>query len=202
MEPRRYLILADDLCQPGSKTAQGLLRYGHDDVVAVIDSTYAGKRVGSLLRAVRHDVPIIASYSEAAGRGANALLVGVATDGGRLPAGFRSDILAAIDDGMEIVSGLHELLRDDVEFVARARRSGAKLWDVRVPTFENRIFSGRAYDVPQTVVLAVGSDCAVGKMTAMLEIERAAKRAEARAQFVATGQTGILIAGKELRSTT
>ncbi len=193
---RRYLILADDLGSVASKTAQGVLRYGHDEVVAVIDAQNAGKRASDLLPSVRHDAPILASYSEAAGLGADALLVGVAPDGGNLPNTFRSAILAAIDAGMEIVSGLHELLGNDAEFATRAKQSGATLWDVRVPTAAHKIFSGRAYSVPQTVVLTVGSDCAVGKMTATLEIERAAKRARVNAQFVATGQTGILIAGK------
>lgn len=193
---RRYLILADDLCDVASKTAQGVLRYGHDDVVAVIDARNAGRRTSDLLLSVRHDAPIIASFAEAADSGANALLVGVAPDGGTLPSAFRSDILAAIDAGMQVVSGLHELLSNDAEFVAHAKRSGATLWDVRVPTAAPTIFSGRAYTVPQTVVLTVGSDCAVGKMTATLEIERAAKRARVNAEFVATGQTGILIAGK------
>jgi uncharacterized NAD-dependent epimerase/dehydratase family protein len=192
---RRYLVLADDLRAPASKTAQGLLRYGRDDVVAVIDPVHAGERTSGILPAIAHDVPIVASFAQAAPLRADALLVGVATDGGRLPTAFRPAILAAIDAGMEIVSGLHELLVDDAEFVAHAKRSGAKLWDVRVPHFKNRIFNGSAYAVPQTVVLAVGSDCAVGKMTAMLEIERAAHRARARARFVATGQTGILVAG-------
>ncbi len=193
---RRYLILTDDLCDVASKTAQGVLRYGHDDVVAVIDAKNAGKRTSDLLLSVRHDSPILASFLEAADLDANALLVGIAPDGGTLPSTFRSAILAAIDAGMEIVSGLHELLSHDAEFVARAKRSGARLWDVRVPTGVPKVFSGRAYGVPQTVVLTVGSDCAVGKMTATLEIERAAKRARVNAQFVATGQTGILIAGK------
>jgi uncharacterized NAD-dependent epimerase/dehydratase family protein len=193
---RRYLILTDDLNNVASKTAQGVLRYGHDDVVAVIDAANAGKRVSDLLPSVRHDAPILENFSEAASLGASSLLIGVAPDGGTLPSTFRSAILAAIDAGMEIVSGLHELLKNDTEFVTHAKRSGARLWDVRVPTEVPKIFSGRAYRVPQTVVLTVGSDCAVGKMTATLEIERAAKRAHVNAQFVATGQTGILIAGK------
>jgi uncharacterized NAD-dependent epimerase/dehydratase family protein len=124
------------------------------------------------------------------------LLIGVATEGGHLPPAMRPTLLAAIDAGLEIVNGLHEFLRDDPEVVERAKRSGARLWDVRIPPEDIPLFSGAAYDVRSQVVLAIGSDCAVGKMTAMLEVERSAKAQGARIEFLATGQTGILIAGK------
>lgn len=194
---RRYAILTEGmLTGSNGKTAHGVLRYRSDAVAAVIDSSYAGKRVDEILPWLGSRAPIVASLNEAMAYGPNALLVGVATEGGHLPPALRPALLAAIDAGLEIVSGLHEFLRDDPEIVARAKRSGARLWDVRTPPENIPLFSGAAYHVPSLVVLAIGSDCAVGKMTAMLEVERAAKAEGALIEFLATGQTGILIAGK------
>lgn len=193
----RYAILTEGLLTgTNGKTAHGVLRYRSDAVVAVIDSSYAGKRVDEVLPWLESRAPIVASLDEAMAYAPTALLIGVATEGGHLPPAMRPTLLAAIDAGLEIVNGLHEFLRDDEEVVARAKRSGARLWDVRIPPDDIPLFSGAAYDVPAQVVLAIGSDCAVGKMTAMLEVERAAKADGARIDFVATGQTGILIAGK------
>jgi len=196
VESRRYAILTEGrLTGVYGKTAHGMLRFRTAEVVAVVDSTLAGRRMSDVLPVLGSDAPIVATVAEALTYQPNALLVGVATDGGRLPRELRGSILAAAIEGLDIVSGLHELLRDDVEIAEAAARSGARLWDVRVPPADIPLFSGAAYEARACVVLAVGSDCAVGKMTAMLEIERAARDAGARAEFLATGQTGMMIAG-------
>ena len=171
------------------------MRYGKDNVVAVIDTTAAGRRVNELHPHVRCDAPVVASVAEALEYSPTSLLIGVANAGGFLPTAFRPRVLDAIEARLEIVSGLHEFLADDPEFSGRAKRTGAQFWDVRRPPEPIPIFSGAAYSVPQVVVLAVGSDCAIGKMTVMLELERAGRAAGARPEFVATGQTGIMIAG-------
>jgi uncharacterized NAD-dependent epimerase/dehydratase family protein len=195
--PRRYAILTEGLLVGmHGKTAHGVLRYRDDAVAAVIDSQYAGKRVDEVLPALGSRAPVVASLEEAMKFEPNALLVGVATSGGKMPSALRTTVLQAIDAGLEIVNGLHECLKDDPEIVTRAQKSGARLWDVRIPPDDIPLFSGAAYNVSSQVVLAIGSDCAVGKMTAMLEVERAAKEEGASIEFVATGQTGILIAGK------
>jgi uncharacterized NAD-dependent epimerase/dehydratase family protein len=194
---RRYTVLTEGfLTDRHAKTAHGVMQYGRDDVVAIVDSTYAGKNALDIMPHLGRSSPIVASVREALAFEPTALLLGVATAGGIVPPAFRTKVLLAIDAGLEIVSGLHQFLNDDAEFVARARSSGSTLWDVRRPPDDIPLFSGAAYHVPQTVVLAVGSDCAIGKMTVMLELERAGRKAGARAEFVATGQTGILIAGK------
>jgi len=194
---RRYAILTEGfLTDRHAKTAHGVMQYGRDEVVAVIDSTYAGKNAMDVTPHLGRSCPIVSTMREAIALEPTSLLLGVATAGGVVPPAFRIQILDAIDSGVEIVSGLHEFLSDDAELVARAKASGAKLWDVREVPGGIQLFSGEAYRVPQTVVLAVGSDCAIGKMTVMLELERAGRAAGARPEFVATGQTGILIAGK------
>ena len=165
----RYAILTEGLLTgTNGKTAHGVLRYRSEAVAAGIDSTYAGKRVDEVLPWLGSRAPIVASLDEAMAYAPNALLIGVATEGGHLPPAMRPTLLAAVDAGLEIVNGLHEFLRDDEEVVARAKRSGARLWDVRIPPDDIPLFSGAAYDVAAQVVLAIGSDCAVGKMTAML----------------------------------
>lgn len=195
--PRRYIIVTDGyLLNRHAKTAHGMLRYTEDEIVAVIDRGHAGKDVADVLPALHRRAPILASVKEALPFGPTSLLVGVATAGGILPPQFRAHVLDAIDAGLEIVSGLHQLLRDDPEFVALAQKKGARLWDVRLPPASIPLFSGAAYRVPQIVALAVGSDCAVGKKSVMIELQRAAFAAGDRAEFVATGQTGVMISGR------
>jgi uncharacterized NAD-dependent epimerase/dehydratase family protein len=196
-ERRRYVVLTEGfITDRHAKTAFGVMRYGSDEVVAVVDSSAAGKTVSDLHPHLRCRAPIVATVAEALRFGPTSLLVGVANAGGFLPPAFRPRILEAIDAGLEIVSGLHEFLTEDAEFCAHAGASGAKLWDVRRPPDGIPLFSGAAYRVPQVVVLAVGSDCAIGKMTVMLELAEAGRAAGAHPEFVATGQTGIMIAGK------
>lgn len=193
---RRYAVLTEGfLGDPTScKTAYGVMRFRPEEIAVVVDSTCAGKRVSEAAPSLRCDAPIVSSIEEALAYSPTSLLIGVATHGGALPPELRAFVLRAIDAGLEIVNGLHEFLNDDAELAERAAKTGARLWDVRavgpVP-----LFTGAAYNVRQGIVLAVGSDCAVGKMTALLEIERAARELGARAEFVATGQTGIMIAG-------
>jgi uncharacterized NAD-dependent epimerase/dehydratase family protein len=195
---RRYVALTDGFLadRHHAKTAHGVLRYSQDEVVAIVDPAYAGMRLSDVVPGLGRDAPIVAGIREALAFSPTSLLIGIAISGGRMPEQFRRHVLAAIDAGLEIVNGLHEFLSDDEEFVAHARASGARLWDVRRVPPDIPLFSGAAYRVPQVVVLAVGSDCSVGKMTVMLELARAARAAGDSAEFVATGQTGIMIAGR------
>jgi len=195
---RRYVALTEGHLQDAhhAKTAHGVLRYSSDDVVAVVDSAHAGRTLRNVLPELDRDAPIVSTIREALAFSPTSLLVGVAVSGGALPKQFRAHVLDAIDAKLEIVNGLHQFVSEDAEFVARAKASGARLWDVRKTPETIPLFSGAAYHVPQVVVLAVGSDCAVGKMSAMLELAAAARAASERAEFVATGQTGIMIAGK------
>jgi uncharacterized NAD-dependent epimerase/dehydratase family protein len=191
---RRYAILAADRFATDAKTAHGVIAYGSDDVVAVIDPLCAGKRVLEVLPHLHRDAPIVASVEEALAFAPTSLLIGTAPKGGSLPASWRAEILRALEAKLEIVSGLHDMLGEDPELATAAQYSGATIWDVRKPP-DTPIFSGAAYSVKAPTVLFVGNDCAVGKMTVALELCNAALRAGKRAEFVATGQTGIMIAG-------
>ena len=191
---RRYAILAPDRFKSDAKTAHGVIRYGSDEVVAVIDPSNAGRRVREVLGYLDSEAPIVASVAEALEFSPNALLIGTAPKGGGLPPAWRSAILEAIGARLEIVSGLHEMLDEDREFRVAARAAGTAIWDVREPP-DVPLFSGDVYAIAPPVLLTVGNDCAVGKMTVSLELVRAANAAGRNARFVPTGQTGVLIAG-------
>jgi uncharacterized NAD-dependent epimerase/dehydratase family protein len=131
----------------------------------------------------------------AAGGGATAVLVGIAPLGGRLPDEWRAWLRVAIERRLEIWSGLHSFISDDAELGPLARRLDVRILDARKPPPNLPIADGRAGAVDAYVVHAVGSDCNVGKMTAMLEVRNALAKDGQRARFVATGQTGIFIEG-------
>lgn len=197
MTERSWVVLTDGYTTSrNAKTAHGVLRYARDPVAAVLDSENAGSSMGALMPELGSDAPVVADLTRARELGATSLLLGVATPGGWIPDHWRTWVEEAVDAGMEIANGLHRFLNSDAELVERAARSGARLWDVRQPPDDLPLFTGKSLDIRQKTVLTVGSDCAVGKMTASLELGGSAARAGVPAEFVATGQTGILIAGK------
>jgi uncharacterized NAD-dependent epimerase/dehydratase family protein len=191
---RRYAILALERFAGDAKTAHGVIAYGSDETVAVIDPACAGRRVRDVLPHLQSDAPIVASVEEALAFAPTSLLIGTAPMGGALPPQWRAAVLAAIAAKLEIVSGLHDILGHDPEFAGAARDASTTIWDVREPP-KVPLFSGDVYDVKQPVLLLVGNDCAVGKMTVALELARAAREQGQSAEFVPTGQTGIMIAG-------
>ncbi len=192
---RRYLILAEgQFGEPGSKTAMGVIKYGRDDVVAVLDSTRAGRDVSEWL-GQEHAAPVVATLAEALPLGPSALLIGTAPQGGKIPPAWRAIIADAIVHGLDVVSGLHEFVSDDPEFTSLAAAHGVELIDHRRPPERHEVAIGRKHGPAKRVVLLVGTDCAVGKMTVALELRRAAQDAGLAAVFVPTGQTGIMIEG-------
>jgi uncharacterized NAD-dependent epimerase/dehydratase family protein len=185
---RGYVILAEGrFANRHAKTAHGLIRYGKDGVAAVIDSILAGRSVREVMPELERDAPIVGSLEEALEHSPTSVLVGLAPAGGRLPEEWMETLRRAADAGLEIVSGLHQRLAPLFP--------GEKVWDVREPPEGIPLFSGEAFGVGPKVALTVGTANAIGKMTATLEIERAARAAGVSAEFVATGQTGIVIAG-------
>lgn len=191
---RRYAVLAPNCFAQNAKTAHGVIRYSTDETVAVIDPSLAGKRVRDAVPYLDCDAPIVADVAQALHYEPTSLLIGTAPKGGKLPPDWRAQVLAAIEARLEIVNGLHDMFAEDPQFASAAQTYGARIWDVRRPP-DVPLFTGEAYGVHAPVALAVGNDCAVGKMTVMLELARAAKDLGKRAEFVATGQTGIMIAG-------
>jgi uncharacterized NAD-dependent epimerase/dehydratase family protein len=193
----RFLILADGQFDPlSSKTANSCIRYFPERIVAVLDRGQAGRTVQEVL-GYGGAIPVVGDLVDgiARGAGATAVLVGIAPAGGRLPDEWRGWLRQAITRGLEVWSGLHTFIGDDPELGALARERGVRILDVRRPPPDLPVADGRAADVDALVVLAVGSDCNVGKMTAQLQLRDALVRRGHRTSFVATGQTGIFIEG-------
>lgn len=176
-----------------AKMAEGILRYGANPAVAVIDSTKAGQRVRDV-SAVDSDVPIVATVEDAISHGAEVLVLGTATSGGRVPSEWMEMLERAVGHGLSIVNGMHDQLAPSL---GKALAPGQWIWDIRTPQGElPDIAMARASQLTNTRVLMVGTDMAVGKMTAGLEIDRALRAAGANSVFLATGQTGIAITGR------
>jgi uncharacterized NAD-dependent epimerase/dehydratase family protein len=185
----KYLILAEGFSADPhyGKTALGVLRYRRADVVAILDSMRAGESDDG--------VPVVATVEEALAFAPTTALVGVATQGGRFPPAWIEILRRCILNGIDIENGLHVFLADDPELRELADHHGVVLRDLRRPPADLSTATGANMDVPGTIVLTVGSDCAIGKMTVALELDLEARRRGERSIFVPTGQTGIAIAG-------
>jgi uncharacterized NAD-dependent epimerase/dehydratase family protein len=140
-------------------------------------------------------IPVVGSMREGLALGPTAILVGIAPQGGRMPPEWREWLAEALDGGCDLWSGLHTFLGDDPLLAERARARGRRIFDLRRPPADLPIASGAAKAAEPLVVLTVGTDCNVGKMTAQLQIVRKLNERGVRARFVATGQTGIMIEG-------
>ena len=185
----RYLLLAEGFSGDPhyGKTMRGVLRYRREDVVAILDSARSGE--------TEDGVPVVASVEDALQLGPTTALVGVATQGGRFPAEWRAILRSCVEHGIDVENGLHVFLGDDPELSGRAAELGVELRDLRRPPAELSTATGANLAVDATIVLAVGSDCAIGKMTVSLELDLEARRRGLRSVFVPTGQTGMAIAG-------
>jgi uncharacterized NAD-dependent epimerase/dehydratase family protein len=189
---RRLIILTEGHTEPiTGKTASCVLRYRPEEVVALLDSTQAGRTAQELLE-VGGDTPIVGRLEDAPE--ANTLMIGIAPSGGRVPPAWRAIILAAIARGMDVVSGLHEFIGEDKEFAAAAARSGSTITDVRKNN-EWDVAHRKGLREDCLRIHTVGQDCSVGKMLVAVELTRALNAEGHDAKFIATGQTGIMIEG-------
>ncbi len=133
------------------------------------------------------------TLAEARRAGAKTLVIGVANRGGIIPETWKAELHTALEQGFDLASGLHQLLRDEADLVATARAHGRALHDVRVPDVKYPIANGVRRSGKRC--LAIGTDCSVGKMYTALAMEREMQVRGMKATFRATGQTGILITG-------
>ena len=186
---KRYLILAEEKSADPhyGKTARGVLRYSPHPTVAILDSTRAGE--------TEDGIPVVGSVNDSLCFNPTTALVGVATQGGRFPPAWRDLIRSCVAKGLDVENGLHEFLTDDRELVELAARHHVELRDLRKPPAGLNVPTGENLQLDAQVVLTVGSDCAIGKMTVSLELDREAQKRGLRSVFVPTGQTGIAIAG-------
>jgi uncharacterized NAD-dependent epimerase/dehydratase family protein len=185
----RYLLLAEGFSGDPhyGKTMRGVLRYRREDVVAILDSARAGE--------AEEGVPVVGSVEDAVPLGPTTALVGVATQGGRFPPEWIAILRSCIEHGLHVENGLHVFLADDPELSALAVERGVELRDLRRPPAGLSTATGENLSVDATIVLTVGSDCAIGKMSVSCELDLEARRRGLRSVFVPTGQTGMVIAG-------
>jgi len=177
------LFLGDAPDALAAKVAQGIKDWRPDAAVAQYRMTGCNADMG---------LPDM-TLAEARAAGAKTLVIGVANRGGIISPAWKKVLVEALEEGLDIASGLHNLLADEPELVAVANACGRTLHDVRVPEVDYPIANGR----PRRGLrcLAVGTDCSVGKMYTALAMEREMRARGIKADFRATGQTGILITG-------
>jgi len=166
---------------------RGVVAYSPHPTVAIVDSERPG---------ANHDgIPVVASVQDGLQYEPTTALVGVATQGGRFPPAWREVLKASIEAGLDVESGLHEFISDDLELTRLAAKHRVELRDLRKPPADLNVPTGANLEVAAKTVLTVGSDCAIGKKTVAIELDREAQRRGLKSVFVPTGQTGIAIAG-------
>ena len=193
--PARFLVLAEGAFGPlTSKTANGCIRYTPERVAAVIDSRYAGRTAPEVI-GFGEGIPVVGSLADGMRYEPNALLIGIAPQGGKLPPAWRAVILDAIERRLDVWSGLHTFLGDEPDLADAAGKSGVAIHDLRKAPEGLPVATGKARQVDSTIVLTVGTDCNIGKMTAALQFRDGLRARGNRVAFAGTGQTGILIEG-------
>lgn len=179
-----YLLFLGDAPDPlAAKVAQGIRDWRPEFALGQLrlDGCRADMKLADL------------TIAEAVDRGVKTLVIGVANRGGLISPAWKAVLLEALDAGLDIASGLHNLLRNEADLAERAKALGRALHDVRVPSVQYPIANGVKRAGKR--MLAVGTDCSVGKMYTALCMEKAMHERGMKASFRATGQTGILITG-------
>jgi uncharacterized NAD-dependent epimerase/dehydratase family protein len=177
------LFLGDAPDQLAAKVAQGIRDWRPDNAVGQfrMEGCKADVRLPDM------------DLAAARAAGAKTLVIGVANRGGVISNEWKKVLVAALEEGFDLASGLHNLLRDEEDLRAVAHATGRKLHDVRVPGVKYPIASGEKRSGKRC--LAVGTDCSVGKMYTSLAVDAEMKTRGLKSSFRATGQTGILITG-------
>lgn len=184
MIPAPFLVYLGHSSDPlGVKTSRGVAEFRREDCVGEFRHDDCPLTLG---------LPRL-GMEEAAAKGARTLILGIAGAGGRVGADLIDDAAAALAAGMHVASGLHERLRDQPRLVELAEGRGLRLFDVRDPPAGLTV--GKGYRRAGHRLLTVGTDCSVGKMYATIALTRGLRARGLTADFRATGQTGVLIAG-------
>ena len=201
----KALVYADGAFNtPYGKTAHGLVRFTERyEVVGVIDQKYAGRDAGMVLDSKMLNIPIFKNLDEALEKLGSenkptTLVVGLATDGGRLPAEGKKTIMAALELGMNVDSGLHDFLYKDAKLMAIAKRFNCRVRDVRrtPDRHELHFFSGKIEEVDCLKIALLGTDSAIGKRTSAWIIVHAFRKAGLKAEIAGTGQTAWMQGAK------
>jgi len=187
------IYMEDSLDSDFGKMGFGIMRYSPHPIACVIDSTQSGKTVREAC-GEPFDVPVVGDVKTALEMGAEIFVLGTAPSGGRLPDEWLSEIERALRNGMSLINGLHDRMEE--RFSHLITKENQKIWDVRVSGPDVPIARARAAKLRNKRVLMVGTDMAIGKMTAGLELYKWLLDQGVNAGFIATGQIGITITGK------
>lgn len=180
-----YLLFLGDAPDPlAAKVAQGIRDWRPDNAVGQfrMEGCKADMKLPDM------------TLAEAKAAGAQTLVIGVANRGGVISAAWKKVLIEALEEGFDLASGLHNLLRDEPDLKAVAEATGQVLHDVRIPSVKYPIANGEKRKGKRC--LAVGTDCSVGKMYTAMAMDRDMKKRGLKSSFRATGQTGILITGE------
>ncbi|WP_299864711.1 DUF1611 domain-containing protein [uncultured Hoeflea sp.] len=196
--PTAIVYCEGNFARIDGKTANGLIRHSQSyRIVSVIDSTQDGSDSGMVLDGVINHIPVFATLQAAIKNEPatpDTLIYGMAPSSGKLSPTDRGVVRAAIADGMNIVSGLHEYLSDDAEFSALAASRGVTIRDIRKPKLSKdmRLFDGSVAKVGAIRIAVLGTDCAIGKRTTATVLARALNAQGIKTVLVGTGQTGLM----------
>ncbi|MFO7793203.1 MAG: DUF1611 domain-containing protein [Candidatus Saliniplasma sp.] len=193
---KRTVILTDGhLDKNAAKTSHGLLRYSKKyDIIGVIDSKFSDEYTDEIIPHSKH-IPIYDSINSFLEEdNADNLIVGVATVGGYLPENFKEHIKAAMQHGMDIISGLHYYLGEQEEFRSLADEYGVNIKDIRKspPLEELHYFQNRKRNMDTITIPFLGTDSSVGKRTSLISVYETLKSMKVSVAWIATGQTGLL----------
>ncbi|MDA0900877.1 MAG: DUF1611 domain-containing protein [Proteobacteria bacterium] len=180
-----YLLFLGDAPDPlAAKVAQGIRDWRPENAIGQfrMEGCQADMRLPNM------------TLAAARAAGAETLVIGVANRGGVISPAWKKVLIAALEEGFDLASGLHNLLRNEPDLVAVAKATGRSLNDVRVPNVQYPIANGVKRSGKRC--LAVGTDCSVGKMYTALAMDAEMKVRGLKSSFRATGQTGILIIGE------
>jgi len=178
-----------------AKTADGILHYAQYKVVGIIDSLCKKTDVSMILK-TNKKIPIFKTIQEAKKKTrANTLIIGVAPEGGQLPKSFLNDLHWALKNKLDIVSGLHTPLYSFPHLKKTAEKEKRKIWETRISPKNLSLASCKTYQIKKPIVLTVGTDSAIGKLTATYELVKMAKQKGLKPCLIPTGQTAIMIEG-------
>ncbi len=180
------------------KTSHGLLRYSKRfQILGVVDHKHAGRMSAELVSNCQDDLPIYSDITKAIeglGMKPEYLIIGLSFHGGLLPETHRNSINQALKAGINVVSGLHQVLGEDPGFTKLAKEFGSTIYDIRRPKkIEDLSFwTGKVLGLKTPRIAVLGTDCALGKRTTCQFLLQACNESNIKAELIYTGQTGFL----------
>jgi len=194
MHKKCAIVYADRFynCADG-KTAHGLVRFSKRfDVACIVDTTLTEDDAGKILDGVKRNIPLYNDLNKALkGSNANTFIIGAVSEGGVLPEGYDKAVAWALENGLDVISGLHQFISEDPVFMRIAKKNGCSITDVRkIFRDHKRFYTGDIKNVKSTRIAVLGTDSAIGKRTIAVLINEELKKRGRKTDMIYTGQTG------------